>query len=157
MYSISDRSDDLAGQGNMSTLCRARFVITAALSPLNGVHKRQCYKLNYQTAISVFGINTRVLLLSYIKNCSPDHNSSGKFSVSKPQAVCLLAFSRPPSDQHTAINATKAEHDFLRKHNRYPLRPPMISSLTPLASEAAMAWSQWNTRYRAPSSELSLK
>ncbi|GFT18202.1 hypothetical protein TNCV_183571 [Trichonephila clavipes] len=41
--------------------------------------------------------------------------------------------------------------------NRFPLRHPISSGLTPLASRTAMAWSQWNTLYRMPGLELSLK
>ncbi|GFX36889.1 uncharacterized protein TNCV_4000491 [Trichonephila clavipes] len=43
------------------------------------------------------------------------------------------------------------------ENNRSPLRSLMSSGLTPLASQTAMAWSRWNTRYRAPGSKLSLK
>ncbi|GFV65014.1 hypothetical protein TNCV_763561 [Trichonephila clavipes] len=35
----------------------------------------------------------------------------------------------------TTITGTKAEPAFIRKHNRFPLHPPMSSSLAPLASE----------------------
>ncbi|GFX78133.1 hypothetical protein TNCV_5134811 [Trichonephila clavipes] len=48
-----------------------------------------------------------------------------------------------------------AEPAFIRKRNRSPLYPPMSSGLTPLASQMAMAWIQWNTRYRTPDLELS--
>ncbi|GFW77314.1 uncharacterized protein TNCV_924301 [Trichonephila clavipes] len=60
-------------------------------------------------------------------------------------------------DLHMAITGTKAEPAFIGKRNRSPLRPPMSSGLTPLASQTAMAWSLWNARYRAPGMELTLK
>ncbi|GFU78251.1 uncharacterized protein TNCV_5008311 [Trichonephila clavipes] len=93
---IGDRSGDLAGQGNMSTLW------------------------------------------------SMLHYKSG-------------AFPWPPSDQHIAITGTKEEPAFFRKHKRFQLCPLMSSGLTLMVSQMAMAWSQWNTRYRASCSELFLK
>ncbi|GFU67426.1 uncharacterized protein TNCV_641261 [Trichonephila clavipes] len=70
-----------------------------------------------------------------IENCSPDPDSTCRSSLSRPQTVWLLIFPLPPSDQHTTITGTYAEPAFLRKRNRYPLRPPMNSGLTPLASQ----------------------
>ncbi|GFV15217.1 hypothetical protein TNCV_4650491 [Trichonephila clavipes] len=61
----------------------------------------------------------------------------------------------PPSDQHKVIIGTKAVPDFSRKGNRALLHPPMSSGVTPLASYRVVAWSQWNTHYRAPVSNLS--
>ncbi|GFU57990.1 hypothetical protein TNCV_5083481 [Trichonephila clavipes] len=51
---------------------------------------------------------------------------------------------------------TKTELAFIRKPNRCLLRPPMSSDLSQ-GSQMAMAWSQGNTRYRTPDSEVSLK
>ncbi|GFV28305.1 uncharacterized protein TNCV_22301 [Trichonephila clavipes] len=78
-------------------------------------------------------------------------------SVSGSQTVWLQAFLWPPSEQHMAITGTKTEPAFIKKHNRSPLYPPMSSGLTPLTSQTAMAWSQWNTRNRASDLELFLK
>ncbi|GFV83269.1 hypothetical protein TNCV_1899951 [Trichonephila clavipes] len=39
----------------------------------------------------------------------------GPESVSKSKTVWLQAFSRSPSDQHRAINGTKAEPAFIKK------------------------------------------
>ncbi|GFY32783.1 uncharacterized protein TNCV_4638891 [Trichonephila clavipes] len=88
------------------------------------------------------------------KKLLPDHDSRCRSSVSRLQTVWLQALSWLPSDQHTG---TKAEPSFIRKHNRSPLSPPMSSGRTSLASYTAMAWSQWNTGYRARSLELYLK
>ncbi|GFX27502.1 uncharacterized protein TNCV_4995571 [Trichonephila clavipes] len=90
-------------------------------------------------------------------NCSPDHDSRYRSSVSRQQTVWLQTFRWLPSDQHRAITGSKAKPAFIRKHNRSPLYLPMCSGFTRLASQTAMAWSQWNTRYRAPASELSMK
>ncbi|GFV07207.1 uncharacterized protein TNCV_1165411 [Trichonephila clavipes] len=113
--------------------------------PLNAVHEWQCYRMNYQIdvqiAVSVFGITTRILLLSYL--IAPQTLTPGACPVCP--RLCLVPW--PPSDQHIVITGTKAVHAFIRKHNRCPLRPP-------LASETAMSR---NTHYKAPGSELSLK
>ncbi|GBN17937.1 hypothetical protein AVEN_232705-1 [Araneus ventricosus] len=66
---------------------------------------------------------------AYIGNCSPDHNSRCRFSVSMPQTGWLQALTWHPSNQHAASTGTKAEPTFIRKH-KSPLRPPMSSSLT---------------------------
>ncbi|GFU65036.1 uncharacterized protein TNCV_2852381 [Trichonephila clavipes] len=63
----------------------------------------------------------------------------------------------PPSDQHTPNTGTKAEPAFIRKDDKSPLSPPLSSGLILQASQNAMAWSQWNTRYRKLGLELSLK
>ncbi|GFX77076.1 uncharacterized protein TNCV_1072761 [Trichonephila clavipes] len=68
----------------------------------------------------------------------------------------LQALQWPPSGQHTTITGTKAEPAFITKHNTSQLYPPTSSSLTPPVLQMAMAWSEWNTCYRAPGSELSL-
>ncbi|GFW14553.1 hypothetical protein TNCV_2358771 [Trichonephila clavipes] len=60
----------------------------------------------YKCSVSVFRITTRVLLLSYIGNCSPDHDSRRRSSVSTSQTVWLQEFLCPPSDQHTTISKT---------------------------------------------------
>ena len=80
-------------------------------------------------------------------------------SVSMPQTVWSKVLPWPPSDINTAtaITDTMAEPAFIRKHNRSPLHPPMSSGLTQLASQTSMVWSQWNTCYRVPGSELSLE
>ncbi|GFT41279.1 uncharacterized protein TNCV_1613971 [Trichonephila clavipes] len=80
-------------------------------------------------------------------NFSPDHNSKCMSSMSRSQAVWLQVFPWPPSNKHMTITGTKAEPSFIRKTNT----SPMSFRLTP------MAWSQQNTCYRAPGSELSLK
>ncbi|GFV40956.1 hypothetical protein TNCV_2665471 [Trichonephila clavipes] len=54
------------------------------------------------------------------------------------------------------ITGANAEPAFIRTSNRFPLNTPMSSGLTPLASQTAMAWSQWNTRYKAPGSQESI-
>ncbi|GFY03020.1 uncharacterized protein TNCV_980251 [Trichonephila clavipes] len=71
---------------------------------------------------------------SVIGNCSPDHDSRCRSSVSRPQTVWLQAFHWSPSDQHTAITGTNAE-PFIRKHNRSPFHPPMSSGFSPPASQ----------------------
>ncbi|GFX74244.1 uncharacterized protein TNCV_2912771 [Trichonephila clavipes] len=86
-------------------------------------------------------------------NCSPDHASRCRSSVSRTQTVWLQAFSFPPADQHIE----PAKPVFIRKHNRSPLRPPMSSGLTLLVSQMVMACSQRNTRKRVYSSEQSWK
>ncbi|GBL98108.1 hypothetical protein AVEN_84604-1 [Araneus ventricosus] len=123
---FGDRSDDLAGQGSMLTICRACWVTTESAHAVKG-------------------------------NCSPDHNSRYRSSVSRLQTGWLQVLTWPLSNQHTAITGTKAEPAYIRKHIRYPLRPPMGSSVTPLTSQTAVVWSQWNARYKASGSELSLK
>ncbi|GFV82168.1 hypothetical protein TNCV_2790661 [Trichonephila clavipes] len=40
----------------------------------------------------------------------------------------LKAFDWPPSDQHTVITGTKAELEFIRKHNTSLFPPPMSFS-----------------------------
>ncbi|GFU98784.1 uncharacterized protein TNCV_1215001 [Trichonephila clavipes] len=92
----------------------------------------------------------RVSLLSYIGNCSPDHDPRYRFSVLRPQTVWEQVF---PG----LFLTNTPEPAFMRIHNRSPLRPPIISGLTPLALQTAMAWCQWNRRYREPGSRLSLK
>ncbi|GFU23207.1 hypothetical protein TNCV_3516321 [Trichonephila clavipes] len=64
-------------------------------------------------------------------------------------------FPWPPTDQHTAIPGTKTKPAFIR--NATDLLPPVSLGLPPRALQTAMACSQWNTRYRAPGSELSSK
>ncbi|GFX84566.1 uncharacterized protein TNCV_723751 [Trichonephila clavipes] len=61
-------------------------------------------------------------------NCSSDHDSRCRSSVSWPQIIWLQSLPCPPSDQHTAITGTKTKPAFIRKHNRYPLRPPKSSA-----------------------------
>ncbi|GFX74357.1 transposable element Tcb2 transposase [Trichonephila clavipes] len=80
----------------------------------------QCHWDNHESAPGV------------IRNCSVDHDSRYRSSVSRLQTVLLQAFPWPPSDQHTAHTGTKAEPAFLRKHNRFLIRPPMSSDLTTL-------------------------
>ncbi|GFS54347.1 uncharacterized protein TNCV_4808571 [Trichonephila clavipes] len=101
------------------------------------------FRLTYEFAVGVLRITTRVLPAA-IGNCSPDHNSRCRFSVSRLQFGVALA------SQHPVITGTKVEPGFIRKHNRSPLRPPVSSGLKPLASQTSMAWSQLNTPYRAP-------
>ncbi|GFY28614.1 uncharacterized protein TNCV_4150451 [Trichonephila clavipes] len=107
--SIGDRSGDLTGQDNMSTLCREHCVVTAVRT--------------YKFTFSVFETITPGV----------------RPSVSRSQTVWLQAFPWPPSGQHTAITGTKVELAFIRKHNRSPHHPLMSSGLTPLASQTAMA------------------
>ncbi|GBN55559.1 hypothetical protein AVEN_75079-1 [Araneus ventricosus] len=92
-----------------------------------------------------------------IGNCSLDHKSRCRSSASKPQTGWLQALTWPPSNQNTTITGTKAEPASIRKHSISPLCPPISSGLTPLTSETAVVWSQWNARYKASGSELSLK
>ncbi|GFU58685.1 uncharacterized protein TNCV_1278471 [Trichonephila clavipes] len=71
--------------------------------------------------------------------CTLHHGFRCSSDVSRPQTVCLQAFSWPPSDQHMVISGTTTKLDFIRTRNRYPLPPPMNSGLTPLVSLTAMA------------------
>ncbi|GBM58974.1 hypothetical protein AVEN_230087-1 [Araneus ventricosus] len=48
-----------------------------------------------------------------ILNCSPDHNSRRRSSVSRPQTDWLHALTWPPSNQYTAITGTQAEPAFI--------------------------------------------
>ncbi|GFV68639.1 hypothetical protein TNCV_2275011 [Trichonephila clavipes] len=57
-----------------------------------------------------------------IGNCSPDRDSRGRSSASRPQTVWLQAFPWPPFDQPMAPSLEPA---FIRKHNRYQILPPM--------------------------------
>ncbi|GBM54085.1 hypothetical protein AVEN_247699-1 [Araneus ventricosus] len=135
-------------------------------TPLNAVHEWTQNRLKHQTDTV---LHRRSVIFSQgasdnhesapvvIGNCSPSRNSRCTSSVSWPQTGWLQAVNWPPSNQHTAITGTKAEPTFIRKHNRSPLRPPMSSNLTPLMSQTAVVWSQWNARYRSSGSELSLK
>ncbi|GBM25674.1 hypothetical protein AVEN_207449-1 [Araneus ventricosus] len=128
--------------------------------PLNAVHEWKHNMLNCQTDMQICSRgawDNHESAPTVIGNCSPDHNSRCRPRVSRPQTGWLQVLTWPPSNQHTAIIGTKAEPTFIRKHNRSPLRPPMSSSLTPLASQTAVIWSQWNSRYRASGSKLSLK
>ncbi|GFY22090.1 hypothetical protein TNCV_3297341 [Trichonephila clavipes] len=76
--SVGDRSGELAGQGNMSTLCRARCVTTAV----------QCVWDNDESALANVG------------NCSSDQDSTCRSSVSRPMTVWLLAPNWPSSGHH---------------------------------------------------------
>ncbi|GBO13207.1 hypothetical protein AVEN_87012-1 [Araneus ventricosus] len=109
--SIEERSGDLAGQGNMLTLCRACLVTTAEIAP-------------------------QIITPSVGPECL-----GRKLVGCRPSPGLLLT-------KHTAIIGTKAEPAFIRKNNRSPLRPPMSSSLTPITSQMAVIWNQWNARYR---------
>ncbi|GFW28325.1 uncharacterized protein TNCV_4639921 [Trichonephila clavipes] len=136
--SSGDRSGDLSNQGNMVTLCRARCVTTVVLSYQTDVQIcSQCVWDNHESARAVTAY------------CSPGLG-----------LVCLgqrqFDFRRS-SGLLLTMTGTKAELVFIRKHKRSTLRPPLSSGLTPLASQVAMAWSQWNTRYRVHGSELCLK
>ncbi|GBM06670.1 hypothetical protein AVEN_190885-1 [Araneus ventricosus] len=135
-------------------------VILLENTPLNAVHEWQHNRLNHQTEVQICcqGVwDNHESAPAVIGNCSPDHNSCCRSSVSRPQTGWLQALIWPPPNQHTAITGTKAEPAFIMKHNRSPLRPPMRSNLTPLTSQTAVVWSQWNARYSASGSELSLK
>ncbi|GFU07022.1 uncharacterized protein TNCV_3885861 [Trichonephila clavipes] len=135
-------------------------VILLENSPLSAAHEWQYYRLNYEIDVQIYsqcaGDNHESAPV-VIGNCSLDYDSRCRSSLSWPQTVWLQAFPWPPSYQHKAIPGTQVEPTFIRKYNKYPPRPPMSSGLTSLASPTAMAWSQWNTRYRVPGSELSLK
>ncbi|GFW68067.1 hypothetical protein TNCV_1879491 [Trichonephila clavipes] len=72
-----------------------------------------------------------------------------------PQTVWLQTFPWPPSDQHTTITGTKAEPPFIRKHVSTLSSTELWPDTTGVAM--ATAWSKWNTRYKAPGSELTLK
>ncbi|GBM04276.1 hypothetical protein AVEN_41080-1 [Araneus ventricosus] len=129
-------------------------------TPLNAVYKWQHNRLNYQTDVQICSqgaCENHESATAVIGNCSPDHNARCRSSVSRPHTGWLQALTWPPSNQHTSITGTKAEPAFIRKRNRSPLRPPMCSNLTPLTSQTAVVWSQWNASYRASVSELSLK
>ena len=123
-------------------------------------HERQNHRLNCQADVQIYSQcvwNNYESASAVIGNCSLDHDPRCRSRLSRPQTVWLQAFSWPSSDQHTAITGTKTESAFIKNHNRSPLRPLMSSGLTPLESQTAMAWSQWNARYRAPGSELFFK
>ncbi|GFY03884.1 uncharacterized protein TNCV_1196641 [Trichonephila clavipes] len=112
------------------------------------------YKLNYQTDREIFSQcfwDNYKSAPAVIGNCSTDHDSRCRSSVSRPQTVWLRVFPCPPSDQHMVITGPKTKPAFIGKHTR------MSPSLTPQALQRAMAWSQWNTLHRVPSLELSLK
>ncbi|GBM85824.1 hypothetical protein AVEN_129966-1 [Araneus ventricosus] len=135
-------------------------VIMLENTPLNAVHEWQHNRLNHQTDVQICSQGAwgnHESAPDVIGNCSPVRNSRSRSSVCRPQTGLLQALTWPPSNQHTAITGIKAEPIFIRKHNRAPLRPPMSSILTPLTSQAAVVWSQWNVRYRTSDSELSLK
>ncbi|GFV09738.1 uncharacterized protein TNCV_2597931 [Trichonephila clavipes] len=142
MCSIRDRFGGLAGKGNMSTLYRACCVTKAVLSYQAEIFSQLVWD-NYESAPAVLG------------NCSPDHDSGCRSSLSRLHTVWLRVFPWPPSDQHMAITGTKVGPAFFRKHNRSSFRPPTSFFLTPLASQTSMAWSQWNTRYMVPGLDLS--
>ncbi|GBM13952.1 hypothetical protein AVEN_152380-1 [Araneus ventricosus] len=128
-------------------------------TPLNAVHEWHHNRLNHQTGVQICSQgawDNHKSAPAVMGNCSPDHNSRRRSSVSRPQTGGLQELTWPPSKQHTAITGTKAEPAFIRKHNRSPIRPPMGSSLTSLMSQSAVVWRQWNARYRASGSELSL-
>ncbi|GBM21172.1 hypothetical protein AVEN_50904-1 [Araneus ventricosus] len=135
-------------------------VILLENTPLNAIHEWQHNRLNHQTDLQICSQGARdnhESAPAVIGNCSPDHNSRCRSSVSRPQTGWLQALIWPPSNQHTTITGTKAEPAFIRKHNRSELRPPMNSSLTPLTSQTAVIWSQRNPRYMVSGSELYLK
>ncbi|GBM06333.1 hypothetical protein AVEN_121376-1 [Araneus ventricosus] len=138
---------------------RAR-VILLENTPVNAVHDWEHCRFNHQTDIQICSQgawDNHESSPALMENCSPDHNSMCRSSVSRPQTGWLQALTWPPSNQHTAITGTKGKPASIRKHNRSPLRPPMSSNLTPLTSQTAVVWSQWNARYRASGPELSLK
>ncbi|GBL77817.1 hypothetical protein AVEN_153014-1 [Araneus ventricosus] len=126
-------------------------------TPFNAVSEWQHNRMNHQTDVEICSQgawDNHESASAVIENCSPDHNSRCKSNVSRPQTYLLQALNWAPSNLQTAITDTKAEPAFIRKHNRSALRPPMSSSLTPLTSQTAVVWSQWNARYRTSGSEL---
>ncbi|GFS84825.1 uncharacterized protein TNCV_2957131 [Trichonephila clavipes] len=130
-------------------------VILLGNSLSNSVHEWQYYRLNYQTDVQICNQcvwDNHESAPAVVGNCSPNHNSRYRSSVST-----LQAFPWPPSDLHMAITGTKTEHAFIRKHNRSPLGHPMSSDLTLLLSLTIMFWSRWNTCYRVLRLELSFK
>ncbi|GBM83764.1 hypothetical protein AVEN_28478-1 [Araneus ventricosus] len=135
-------------------------VILLEITPLNGVHEWQHNRLNHQTDVQVCSQgawDNHESAPAVIGNCSLDHNSRCRSSVSRPQTDWLQELTWPPSNQNMAITGTKEEPTFIRKHNRSPPRPPMSSSLTRLTSQTAVVSNQWNALYRASVLELSLK
>ncbi|GBN49768.1 hypothetical protein AVEN_36004-1 [Araneus ventricosus] len=112
---------------------------------------------DWRTNLQSVYVDNHESVPAIIGNCSPDHNSRCRSSVSRQQTGWLKALTWPPTNQHKAITGAKVQPASIRKHNRFPLRPPMSPSLTPLTSQTAVVWSQWNARYRASDSELSLK
>ncbi|GFU44973.1 hypothetical protein TNCV_4234921 [Trichonephila clavipes] len=67
-----------------------------------------------------------------------------KFAAPGSSLVC-------PALEPPLMTANKLELVLIRKHNRSPFPIELWRR------KRQMAWSQWNTRYRVPSSELSLK
>ncbi|GFU50512.1 uncharacterized protein TNCV_4883801 [Trichonephila clavipes] len=53
--------------------------------------------------------------LAVIGNCSPEHDSMSRSSVSMLQVVLWQSIPWPPSDQQTAITGIKVEPAFIRK------------------------------------------
>lgn len=90
--SIGERYDDLAGQNNILTLCRASSVTTAiweqALNtPLNEDHEWQHNRLTHQTDwqnCSPGAWDNLNSALVVIGNYSPDHNCRCRSSKSRP-------------------------------------------------------------------------
>ncbi|GFU13511.1 hypothetical protein TNCV_938101 [Trichonephila clavipes] len=62
----------------------------------------QCVSDNHEGTSAVIG------------NCSSDHDSSCRSSVSRPQVVWLQEFLSLPSDQHMDITGTKTESAFIK-------------------------------------------
>ncbi|GFY10467.1 uncharacterized protein TNCV_1463561 [Trichonephila clavipes] len=97
-------------------------VILLENSQLNAVDEWQYYGLNYQTDVQICSQCVRdnhESTPAIIGNCSSDHDSRCRFSVS-----WLQTLSWPP-DQHAAITGNNTEPAFIRKHNKSPLRPPI--------------------------------
>ncbi|GFV79384.1 uncharacterized protein TNCV_1903561 [Trichonephila clavipes] len=76
-------------------------------SPLNAVQERQYYRLNYETDVKICSQcvwDNDESAPTVIRNCSPGQNSG-------VGPICLGHIQlQNPSDQHTAINDTKAEN-----------------------------------------------
>ncbi|GBO23935.1 hypothetical protein AVEN_88224-1 [Araneus ventricosus] len=95
-------------------------VILLESTPLNAVHEWQHNRLNHQTDVQICSQDAWVnheSVPAVIGNCSADHNSRCRSSVSRPQTDWLQALTWPPSKKHTAITGTKAKPAFSRKHN----------------------------------------
>ncbi|GBM75266.1 hypothetical protein AVEN_214587-1 [Araneus ventricosus] len=84
-------------------------VILLENTPLNAVHEWQHNKLNHQTGVQICSQgawDNHESAPAVIGNCSPDHNSRCRSSVSSRRQVGCR---RSPVNQHTAITGNKAE------------------------------------------------
>ncbi|GBL84130.1 hypothetical protein AVEN_118547-1 [Araneus ventricosus] len=78
-------------------------VILLENTPLNAAHEWQHNRLNHQTDLQICSHgawDNHESSPAVIGNCSPDHNSRCRSSVSRPQTGWLQALTWPRSNQH---------------------------------------------------------